>query len=86
MEQSHVLVIGGGLIGCATAWHLARAGAAVTLVEAGEINAGASGQNAGSLHFQMERRFLENGAALADQAQRIVALNRLAIDEWRGIG
>lgn len=85
MERADVLIIGGGLIGCATAWHLARGGASVLLVEAGDINSGASGQNAGSLHFQMERRFLENGEALADQAARIVALNRLAIAEWRGL-
>jgi sarcosine oxidase subunit beta len=85
VERADVLIIGGGLIGCATAWHLARSGASVLLVEAGDINSGASGQNAGSLHFQMERRFLENGEALADQAARIVALNRLAIAEWRGL-
>lgn len=85
MDRCDVLIIGGGLIGCASAWHLGRSGASVTLVEAGDINAGASGQNAGSLHFQMERRFLENGDALADQAARIVALNLLAIDEWRGL-
>jgi sarcosine oxidase subunit beta len=85
VERADVLIIGGGLIGCATAWHLARSGASVLLIEAGDINSGASGQNAGSLHFQMERRFLENGEALADQAARIVALNRLAIAEWRGL-
>lgn len=85
MGRTDVLIVGGGLIGCATAWHLARAGASVVLVEAGDINAGASGQNAGSLHFQIERRFLENGEALADQAARIVALNRLAIEDWRGL-
>ena len=80
-----VVVIGGGLIGCATAWRLARSGAAVTLIEVGDISAGASGQNAGSLHFQIERRFIENGEALADQAARIVALNRLAVEDWRGL-
>lgn len=85
MKRTDVLIIGGGLIGCATAWRLASAGVAVTLVEAGDINAGASGQNAGSLHFQIERRFIENGDALADQAARIVALNRLAVADWRAI-
>lgn len=84
-DKRDVVVIGGGLIGCATAWRLARSGASVTLIEAGDISAGASGQNAGSLHFQIERRFIENGDALADQAARIVALNRLAVDDWRGL-
>ena len=80
-----VLVVGGGLIGCAAAWRLAQAGVSVLLVEAGEINAGASGRNAGSLHFQIERRFIENGDAMAEQAAQIVALNRLAVDDWRGL-
>lgn len=85
MDAADVLIIGGGLIGCAAAWHLARAGADVLLVERGELNAGASGQNAGSLHFQIERRFLEHGDALADQAARTVALSRLAVTEWRDL-
>lgn len=85
MDRADVAIIGGGLIGCATAWRLALAGASVVLLEGGDVNAGASGQNAGSLHFQIERRFLENGDALADQAARIVALSRLAVDDWRGI-
>lgn len=85
MEAADVLVIGGGLVGCATAWHLAQGGASVLIVEASDLNAGASGQNAGSLHFQIERRFLENGEALAEQAARTIALSRLAVEEWRGL-
>jgi sarcosine oxidase, subunit beta len=85
MALADVLIIGGGLTGCATAYHLARAGASVVLIEQGDINAGASGQNAGSLHFQIERRFLENGEAMAEQASQMVALNRLAIDEWTSL-
>lgn len=85
MERVDVLVVGGGLVGCATAWHLAMAGASVLLVEAGDLGMGASGQNAGSLHFQIERRFLEQGEALARQAEQTLALSRLAIEEWRGL-
>jgi glycine/D-amino acid oxidase-like deaminating enzyme len=64
---------------------MARAGARVVLLEAGEFNSGASGQNAGSLHFQLERRFLEQGAAMAEQAAAIVALNALAVEDWAGL-
>lgn len=85
MRTADVLVIGGGLVGCAAACRLAEGGASVELVEASFPNAGASGANAGSLHFQIERRFLENGDALADQAAQILGLNRLAIEEWRGL-
>ena len=80
-----VLIIGGGLIGCAVAWHLARGGARVVLVEQGELNSGASGQNAGSLHFQLERRFLENDTAATEQAARTAALSAVAIEEWRAL-
>lgn len=85
MRTADVLVIGGGLVGCATACRLAEGGASVEVVEATYPNAGASGANAGSLHFQIERRFLENGDALADQAAQILGLSRLAIEEWRGL-
>ena len=83
--DTQVLIIGGGLLGCCAAWHLARMGLATVLVEAGAINSAASGQNAGSLHFQIERRFLEQGTQAAELGSRIVALNRLAVAEWAGL-
>ncbi len=54
-----VIVVGGGLLGCATAWMLSREGVRVLLVERDQINQHASGQNAGSLHFQLEYRMIE---------------------------
>lgn len=44
-----VVVIGGGVTGCSTAWHLARAGVRVVLLEARELASGASGRNGGFL-------------------------------------
>lgn len=85
MEQVDVAVIGGGLVGCAAAWHLALRGASVALIEAGDINGGASGQNAGSLHFQIERRFLETDDRVDGQAADIVALSRSAVGDWQAI-
>src|SRR6266567_3430196 len=45
----HVVVVGGGVIGCAIAYELRRAGADVTLVERQRIGAGASSAAAGML-------------------------------------
>jgi len=44
-----VVIVGGGIIGSACAWELARRGASVTLLERAELAAGASGRNQGLL-------------------------------------
>ena len=49
VRGADVVVIGGGIIGCATAFELAGSGARVTLFERGELAAGASGRNHGLL-------------------------------------
>jgi len=48
VNRSDILVVGGGLIGVCSAYELARRGAAVTLLEKGEIGDGASYGNAGA--------------------------------------
>ncbi len=45
----NVVIVGGGVIGCATAYHLTKAGASVTLLERGEVAGQASGAAAGML-------------------------------------
>ena len=35
VAQKHVVVVGAGIVGASIAWHLASAGAAVTVIEAG---------------------------------------------------
>ncbi|MGI9334510.1 MAG: NAD(P)/FAD-dependent oxidoreductase, partial [Gammaproteobacteria bacterium] len=51
-------VIGGGVMGCSTALHLARAGMRVALIERGGLCREASGTNAGTLTLQMTRAAL----------------------------
>jgi len=64
-----VVVVGGGAIGCATAYYLAREGASVTLLERGELGSGATGAAAGML------------AALSDEGgDRGAAFQSLCLD------
>jgi glycine/D-amino acid oxidase-like deaminating enzyme len=79
------IVIGGGLTGVATAFQLARGGASVLLVEQHQLNRGASGRNAGSLHFQLEHRLIEFEGVLDNELAHYAALARLAIADWRGL-
>ena len=53
LAETDVLVIGAGIYGCATAYYLSRFGVNVTVVDAGDLGAGASGANAGNLHLQL---------------------------------
>ena len=50
-----VLVIGGGIVGSATAYHLARRGASVTLLEANQLAFGATGRNLGYIWVHTRR-------------------------------
>lgn len=85
MQRFDVLVVGGGLLGCATTWMLAREGASVLLAERDQVNAHASGQNAGSLHFQLEYRMIERGIEAAKLAAEAMPLHLEAADWWTRI-
>ena len=85
-EQFDVAVVGGGLLGAASTYHLAAGGARVVLLEKDELNAHASGQNAGSLHFQLEFRMVEHGDGLAGQFARHLPLVLEAQSAWARLG
>jgi sarcosine oxidase, subunit beta len=53
LGRADVAIVGGGLMGCATAYYLAKGGVDVALIDRTEINREASGANAGSLHLQV---------------------------------
>lgn len=77
--ETDVLVIGGGLSGCALAYYLARDGVAVTLVERGELNRAASGTNAGSFHLQIAIHQL-TGLEVDSLAGRLLTEIRLYVE------
>ena len=69
-DVTAVVVIGGGLVGLSTAWHLRRAdpGTRVTVVERAEVGAGASGASAAGVRV-MGRDPAERAIALASLAR-----------------
>lgn len=81
-----VIVIGGGIAGCGSAFYLAKDGLDVLLLESGELNALASGSNAGSLHAQIPHEpFVLKGAGWAREFVPAVRLFRASLDLWRGL-
>ena len=82
--QTDVLIVGGGVSGCATAYYLSREGVDVVLIERDDINAGASGRNAGSLHLQlMAFIFRRVDAEERTGRQAVLPMYRAAIETWR---
>jgi glycine/D-amino acid oxidase-like deaminating enzyme len=75
--SSDVVVVGGGLTGCAAAYAFAAAGIQVTLVEAGRIGQGATGAVAGWISEDPGVGFVELEKLMG------VRLARLAFQAWR---
>ena len=87
MKRADVLVIGGGLAGCAAAYYLSRAGADVTLLERFDINSQASGSNAGSIHAQIPAKpFVANGEAWARNFAPVIPFLMESIRSWSELG
>jgi glycine/D-amino acid oxidase-like deaminating enzyme len=72
IRHADVVVVGGGIAGCAAAYYLARRGVRVTLVERGEIAGEQSGRNWGFVRQQGRDPF---------EVPFMVASNRI----WRGL-
>lgn len=54
--EADVVIVGGGIVGCASAYYLAQRGARVTLLERGIIGGEASGRNGGGVRQQCRDR------------------------------
>jgi glycine/D-amino acid oxidase-like deaminating enzyme len=90
--STDVLIVGGGILGSATAYYLARRQQDVLLVERGGFNREASGANAGSLHIQIHGshfRFQYQASPKAAERRAFFdASNRLFVDAarvWSGL-
>lgn len=71
-RHTAVAVLGGGLLGCAAAYWLARSGADVTLFEQGALASGATGRNGGFVVAGTAALYHEAIATLGHQAARSV--------------
>ncbi len=81
-----VLVIGGGITGCSTAWHLAGYGAEVVLLEQFDLNTQASGRNAGSLHGQIQHAsFREFGEEWARDFLPALRFLSGSLEMWKSL-
>jgi glycerol-3-phosphate dehydrogenase len=84
--DTHVAVVGGGVVGCAMAHALARRGVPAVLLEAeADLALGASGANSGILHTgfdstpgELETRLILRAAALREEL-----VEELGVDVWR---
>jgi glycine/D-amino acid oxidase-like deaminating enzyme len=76
-DTADVVIIGGGLTGCATAYAFAMAGAKVTLLEAAQVGQGSSGSSSGWINE-------DPGVGFADLTQAIGARGaKRAFQTWR---
>lgn len=85
VQKTNVFVIGGGLVGCATAYYLSKQNVDVTLTERGQLNRQASGQNAGSLHFQLEFRMVHFWKELEKEMEALIPLSIASEKIWRNL-
>jgi len=82
--NTDILIIGGGLAGCAMAYFLAQEGADILLIERHDLNTLASGSNSGSLHAQIPYEpFLLEGEAFARGFQPVIPLMLRSIEMWK---
>ncbi len=86
LASTDVLIVGGGIIGCATAYYLAREGVDVVVIDQNDVNAEGSGSNAGSLHVMMISRFFRSTDPLwVRSREELLPLLLNAIATWQDL-
>ncbi len=84
--NTDLIIIGGGISGCAVAYYLACEGLEVILLERSGLNGESSGANSGSLHGQIPHEvFLEKGIEWAHNFGPTLKLLKDSIHLWRDL-
>jgi sarcosine oxidase, subunit beta len=83
-QTSDVLIVGAGILGAATAYHLAAAGHAVVVLERGPVNREGSGTTAGNVHIQAIHARRPGQIAPVDIG-RMLPLQAMASKYWSTI-
>lgn len=85
-ETADIAIIGGGIVGLMAARLLAREGADVLLIEAGDLAAQASGANAGSIHLQIQYpEFVAYGEDWARAYKPCLGFLKGALAMWQAL-
>jgi glycine/D-amino acid oxidase-like deaminating enzyme len=85
-DAADVVVVGGGMLGCWAAYWLARAGAAVTLIERAAISWGATGRNGGFVSAGVAEGYVGAVARVGrDDALAVYQLSREGRDIVRQV-
>lgn len=83
VKTADIAIIGGGLVGLMTAWHLLAEDLRVVIIEAGDLGAQASGANAGSLHLQIQYpEFVSLGEAWARRYVPCLRFLKASLEMW----
>jgi len=81
--MTDLLIVGGGIVGLTAALRAAQAGMRVAVIDAA-TNAGTS-TNAGSLHVQLQSRFMRLYPDQAHNVEASLPFYLLAVREWEGL-
>ena len=81
--RTAIAIIGGGILGSVLAGFLAEAGEEVTLIDGG--GPGGSSANAGSLHVQMQSRFMRLYPEHVPGMERQLPLYPRAVRFWKAL-